>query len=612
MRTSAAPYNPFLSAPDPTTEYCKAIIDGRVVAGEFVKAQARRHLTDLKKAKKRGLQWIPERAAHAFGFFSSVLTVTEGINEGKPFDLLPWQLLPVGCQFGWYREDGLLRYRRSWLETGKGQAKSPLMAALGLYVMGFRGKRRSEVYAIANDKDQANVLFKDAVNMCRAPMPGYDPQIDEQVSLEDFGHVVIRGTGDNAWKIEHLASASKFQSLANGDSISGPRPSAVLADEIHEFKSSKAIEIWKAAIDKMSGDPIMILGTNTPATDQITGTDYSNFFQRVVMGDIDDDACFAYIARVDKDDRPLEDESCWPKSLPALGITFPIENVRNRVKTAKVLLSEALQTKRLFFGIPVGSSEFWIAEEAWQAVLVPEINEEELVGLPCDLSLDLSKKNDLTALSAAWVKGDLVYVKTWYWTTKRGLQDRAAKDNAPYPQWVEQGWLTATRKATIDYTFVAQKVKDIYLKHNVRQLVFDAAWMPQFEDACSDVDFDVWRFQSTSEPAGTGLKLVPHQQGKRVVFDDSPEKRKALYMPKSISLLEDAILQKKVVIENSPVTYMCSGNAMIDSDGQGNRCFDKKRSRGRIDGIVTIAMAVGSVLSDVEDAGTSFWEVATA
>ena len=31
-----------------------------------------------------------------------------------------------------------------------------------------------------------------------------------------------------------------------------------------------------------------------------------------------------------------------------------------------------------------------------------------------------------------------------------------------------------------------------------------------------------------------------------------------------------------------------------DEDGQGDRCVDKARSRGRIDGMVTIAMGIGA------------------
>ncbi|MNY83162.1 hypothetical protein D3C86_2257350 [compost metagenome] len=41
---------------------------------------------------------------------------------------------------------------------------------------------------------------------------------------------------------------------------------------------------------------------------------------------------------------------------------------------------------------------------------------------------------------------------------------------------------------------------------------------------------------------------------------------------------------------------MCAANAALIADGQKNRAFDKKRSRGRIDGLVTLAMAAGGAL----------------
>ena len=82
---------------------------------------------------------------------------------------------------------------------------------------------------------------------------------------------------------------------------------------------------------------------------------------------------------------------------------------------------------------------------------------------------------------------------------------------------------------------------------------------------------------------------VSHAQGKLVRFED-----KQLTMPRSIERLEDRILTRTVAIDSSPVTYSCAANAHTEADGQGNRMFDKNRSRGRIDGMVTIAMAVGA------------------
>jgi phage terminase large subunit-like protein len=125
-------------------------------------------------------------------------------------------------------------------------------------------------------------------------------------------------------------------------------------------------------------------------------------------------------------------------------------------------------------------------------------------------------------------------------------------------------------------------------------MAFDAAFMLDFEAACEEIGFPTWRFTAPDQPAGEGLMLVSHAQGTRVRFED-----RQLTMPRSIERLEDEILNKTITIENSPVTYSCAANVHIDEDGQGNRAFDKKRSRGRIDGLVTLAMAVGAALNEM-------------
>lgn len=604
MRTSSRLPN------DPTTTWARSVVAGKVVAGELVASAAERHLRDLKDGKARGLHWRPEFAERAFGFFPAVLSITEGAKEGKPFDLLPWHTFCVGSLFGWRKDSGRMRFRSGWLETGKGQAKSPLMAAIGLYMGGWYGIRRAKVYSIGQDRNTANVLFKDAVAMCRAPIPPAEgDEIDPADTLEARGDVVIRGELDNAWKIEFPENEAIFQSLANGEAISGPRPTLVAADEIHEFKSNHSIETWKEAITKMPGDALMLLGTNTPAMTQIVGTDYSEFYQKVARGEIKDDEAFAFVARVDKKDREtvFDNEACWQKSLPALGITFPIENIRGRVNTAKVLLSTSFSVKRLYFGIPIGSAEFWIDETAWEAVQ-GVVDVAAMKGRKCWLSLDLSQKNDLTALTAVWIDDDgHLYAKTWYWTTKDGIADRSKADNTPYDQWAEDPDVefAAVDGAVIDKTFVAAQIAELVAGHDVQFLAFDPAGIADFMAACEEIGLPVWRYMGPDKPQGQGLKLVSHAQGTRVMFED-----RQLCMPRSIERLEDRILTKTITIDASKVTYSCAANAQLITDGQKNRAFDKKKARGRMDGLVTIAMATGAVSMNETDTATSFWEVA--
>lgn len=561
----------------------------------MVRYAAERHLKDLIDGPRRGLVWDEEAAGRILRFMPAMFTVTAGAKAGHPFEPLPWHLFSAGSLFGWKLQSGRLRFRSAWLETGKGQAKSPFMGAIGLYMMGWHGIPRAEVYAIGWEKRTANILFTDAVSMCRAQIPDQD----EGDTLESRGEVMIRGVLGNAWKIEHPESGSFFQALANTDANSGPRPACVAADEIHEFKDREPIDIWRRAIEKQAGDALFLMGTNTPASTQIVGTELSERYQKISKGEYDDDESFAFIARVDEKDREniFDNEKAWVKSLPALGVTFPIENIRGAVNTARTSMADAMSVKRLYFGIPTGSVSFWIAEEAWAAAQSDgPIDLPVLKKCPCWLSLDLSMKNDLTALTAVWIDefGHL-WAKTWYWTTKEGLSDRSRGDNAPYERWVEQGFIEAVPGSVIDKTFVAMRVMKLVAEYNVQFLAFDVAGIADFIASCEEIGFPVWKFEGKDKPEGKGLKLVPHAQGKRRMFEE-----RQLTMPTSIERYEDKILSGAITIENSPVTYMCAANTMVDTDGQGNRCFDKKRSRGRIDGNVTNAMAAGAALADFE------------
>jgi hypothetical protein len=104
----------------------------------------------------------------------------------------------------------------------------------------------------------------------------------------------------------------------------------------------------------MPGDALMLLGTNTPTTDQIVGTDYSSLYQRLRQG--------AFLTmRRSPSSRALTRKTIRSrtmnragKRLPSLGITFPVENIRGRVNTARILLSDSASVKRLYFGIPLG------------------------------------------------------------------------------------------------------------------------------------------------------------------------------------------------------------------------------------------------------------------
>ncbi len=582
------PANPYPES-DPTTRYAWNVVNGREVAGHLAIRACQRHLDDMETGPSRGLFWRPERAWEALDFFPSVLRVTAGAVEGEPFNLPSYTIFVVGSVFGWVRKDNRLRFREAWIECGKGQIKSPLSAGCGLYMLAFRNIARAECYAIAKDRNQANILFADAVAMANAPIVGYD----DGTSLVSSGMLLPRGTGDMTWMLEHPTSGSKFRALAGDEKVSGPRPSFVAADEIHEWRNDAPLRMWRSSGAKMPGDFLLFMTTNTPAADQLVGTEYSARYQRILRGEISDDAAFAFIARVDETDDPLVDESCWEKAMPCLDLTFPRENVRIEVNSSKHSMGTLLNTKRLYFGIPVGTSEYWIDLDAWEAVQ-GQIDEETMQDKPCWLGMDLALKNDLTALGAVWKDEDgKLYATVRYWKPEDGLSQKAVEDNAPYIDWATQGLLKTTPGKSIEYDFVAAEVQRFCAEHKVEAMAFDPAHIDQFRQACDRIGFSTWIWKP-EEPAGDGLKMVIHSQGRAGMYS-----KKALWMPRSLGQFEDAILNKDIVIQEHQITKWCAGNAAVKPDEQGNRYFQKKQSRGRKDGMDALAMAIGASLSEL-------------
>ena len=108
---------------DRATAYARAVVAGEIVAGPHVRNACRRHLDDLITGPERGLEWSIASAEHIWNFFEGVFRLSEGQFEDLPFTLQPSQAFILGSLFGW-QKDGARRFRRSYIEQGKGNGKA--------------------------------------------------------------------------------------------------------------------------------------------------------------------------------------------------------------------------------------------------------------------------------------------------------------------------------------------------------------------------------------------------------------------------------------------------------------------------------------------------------
>lgn len=607
----AAPTKPASTSIDQVTAWARAVSLGEVVAGPHVRNAGSRHLHDLKHGRKRGIRWDVEAADHAINFFADVLCLNGGQFEGQPFKLHPSQAFRVGSIFGWKRRDGTRRFRRFYDEEGKGNGKSPLLAGIGLYCMLADKEQRAEVYAAGSKRDQAMVLFRDAVAMV-----DQSPALSERVTKSGVNPV---------WNLAHLKSHSFFRPISSGDGQSGPRPSCSLCDEVHEHSDSRIIELLERGF-KFRRQPLMCMATNSGSDrNSVCWQEHQHGVQVAAgtrtpdadftfVGEVIDDDTFAFVCALDRTDDPLTDPSCWAKANPLLGVTVKEDYLAGVVRQARSIPGRLNGILRLHFCQWTDAEEAWMSRPALEAVLAEFDPITEHAGADVHLGVDLSGTQDLTAKATVTNTGTKKVVRddgteawlptydAWIeaWTPRDTLAERALRDETPYEVWVEQGHLHAESGKTIRLDFVAASIAGDTVEFRVVQMAYDRYAFSKLADELDAIGVTV---PQVEHPQGGKRRAKPSaQQIDQAKLQGLPPPD-GLWMPGSLNELEAVILEERIRIRTSPVIISAIMSAAIERDPFDNRWFSKRKATNRIDALIALAMALGSATAAGNAAG---------
>lgn len=561
-----------LSISDRATDYAQNVVAGIIVAGPHVRAACKRHIDDLKDGPARGLKWDIEAANRAIGYFEDVLCLNGGQFEGKSFVVLPWQAFIIGSLFGWMGPDGFRRFRVAYVETAKGSGKSPLAAGIGLYGLTADNESRAEIYAAATKKDQAQILFRDAIAM-----------VDQSPQLA--GRLGISGAKGKEWNLYYSKTSSFFRPISADDGQSGPRPHIALLDEIHEHKTANVIEMMRAGT-KSRQQALIFMITNSGTDKQTVCWEYHDYGVKVSSGMTKDDSFFAFICALDILDDPFKDESCWPKVNPSLEDGIPgIKYLREQVTQARGMPSKESVVRRLNFCQWTEANSPWISGDIWFGCQSTDpMTLKSLCGRSGTAGLDLSSTQDLTSLVLRFdptEEDPVIRLLPFFWLPGDGLHDKADKDRVPYLAWRDAGYLEALPGRAINKLAVLHRLSELCSMFDIRVIAYDR-W--RIED-----------FKAQIENEGLSLPpLVAFGQG----FKD---------MAPAVDEYERLMLDKQLMHDGNPVMTWCMANAVVMTDPAGNRKITKERATGRVDGAIAAVMAIGSAMSgEVET--QSFWE----
>ena len=140
------------------------------------------------------------------------------------------------------------------------------------------------------------------------------------------------------------------------------------------------------------------------------------------------------------------DEDVWHKANPSLGVTVPIEKVRQACTSAKQNLAEENAFRQLRLNQWVKQSVRWMPMRVWNQNDAP-IDLSDLEGRVCYGGLDLASTTDITAFVLVFPPygdDDKYTVAPWFWIPEDNLKLRVARDHVPYDLWQSQGFLQTT------------------------------------------------------------------------------------------------------------------------------------------------------------------------
>jgi phage terminase large subunit-like protein len=503
----------------------------------------------------------PERAQRVIDFIER-LTVPSGVGQGGPFKLRAWQEKFVRDVYEpYYLDNGVRRrvVRRAILSIARKNGKTALIAALVLaHLIGPESVENAEIYSAANDREQAGVCYRVAAQMVRA-----EPDLMRLLTCVDSTKTIACHSNGSFYRAVSSESGTKH----------GMNPTVVIYDELAQARSRELYDVLDTSMGARLEPLFLTISTQS--------NDPQHILSKLIDDGLNanDPTTVCHLYAVPEDHEDIYDPKIWRKANPALGDFRDLADFKSLANKAARMPAEEPKFRNLYLNQRVSPVSSLISRVEWMACKGDAALQDQE---PVYLALDLSKKNDLTALAIVSAENGS-RCNCLFWKPEAFLRDHSSRDfgggNMRYVEWVQRGWLQTSPGRHIDYEVVALALGDLVQRYKVLGCAFDR-W--RIDDLLKEMDAQgiaAWQ-ESKANADGDGLRFVPWGQG----FKD--------FTP-AIDALEDAVLSRELVHPGNECLTWNISNAVVVMDPAGGRKFDKDKSTFRIDGAVALAMAMG-------------------
>ena len=506
--------------------------------------------------------YFDSAAADKVLLFFANLSHTQGRLAGQLWELTPEQVWLIRETFGWMRPDGLRKYRVIFVEMGRGNGKSQLGAGIAGYLLLADGEMNPEVVGVAATKPQARKYCFERLKA----MINFNPSLG---SLVDMYRYEIRRRESSKWGGSYEACSSDVTSNWGG------APHGVLFDEVHAQKNRELWDAMETAMGKRNQP--MMWGFTTAGWDRTSICwELHERTQELAKGVIEDTEFFGIIWNAEEDE-DWTDPEIWRKANPMIGHAFEESFIEAKCKKAQATPAFQNTFRTMYLSQWVGGETQLIDMASWDA------NDDQPLPPPAKRrafgGLDLSSTMDLSAFTLACRNGDRIEFHVKMYAPKNGLIERERRDRLPYRDWVRDGWLTLTEGDTIDQDLIKRDILQSAVDWDLR-----------------DVSYDRWNASKlVRELDDEGITMVAMGQG----YASMSSPTKAL-----LQLIVDGnIMHGGNKALRAQVSYTSA-----KTDPSGNIKPDKSTSSARIDGVVSMIMALDGINRRGQDERRSAYE----
>jgi phage terminase large subunit-like protein len=485
-----------------------------------------------------------ERADRAEAFFSQMLRHSKGRWAGQPFALEPWQRDLVRRAFGSMdRRTKRRRYRRVFVFIPRKNGKSTMGAGVANYLLTADGEAGAEVYSAALDREQASIIFSEAKSMCLQ-----EPLLREQCTI--YRRAIVVPDTMSSYRVLSADAENKHGLNAHG----------VIFDELHTQDDRDLYDVLITSTGARE-QPMTWMFTTAGFDRASICYEVYDYAKRVLAGEIDDPEFLPVIFEAGPDD-DWKDPKTWHKANPNLGVTLELGYMEAECRHAQATPLYENTFRRLHLNQWTQQETRWVSVERWDQNAGPT---RALSGRRGWTAMDLSRKTDLTAAVTVFPDDDGTYdILAKFWMPRENVGEKERRDRVPYSAWIRDGLIEATEGNVVDYRSVRHYVLEIGKLHEI-----------------VEVAYDPWNAtQIAVELQDDGVVVVEHMQG----FKSMSEPMKSL---------EALIIDGKLRHGGNPVLRWMFSNVAVEMDAAENIKPSKRKSRGRIDGIVALVMAIG-------------------